>query len=345
MPRFSPSAGSMPSFSMSSFIVSSFTSPNAVDLHLAQTRCGDVRVPGIEIAVAERPLFGMRIKMMVSVLVASSPARNVANSSTDSGLPCVGAAVPRPPAGCRWRRRPHRHPGAAVLMCLMPSPETVDLRPRHAGGQHTRRRTPWRGRAGNRTGTSAQATGEPPPIPVAWSRRARRYPRRRERRTARGDGDLFTGPAPRSGSSSSLTVATVGPVNVVMADNGSVDGSPEAAASRYTNVTLLRTGRIWAGRARKLRSRLARSSTSEFSSSPTRRGWGPRQHRRSSVAQRWPRWPRPSDPLIRDPDGSGVSVGAAPAEHHPRRHACRRRPVLEEQPVDRCLPAGPRRTG
>ena len=41
---------------------------------------------------------------------------------------------------------------------------------------------------------------------------------------------------------SSLTVATDLPVNVVIADNGSVDGAPEEAVERYLNTRLLRTG-------------------------------------------------------------------------------------------------------
>jgi N-acetylglucosaminyl-diphospho-decaprenol L-rhamnosyltransferase len=40
----------------------------------------------------------------------------------------------------------------------------------------------------------------------------------------------------------SLATATTRPVEVVLADNGSVDGAPEAAAARYPHVTLLRTG-------------------------------------------------------------------------------------------------------
>jgi N-acetylglucosaminyl-diphospho-decaprenol L-rhamnosyltransferase len=40
----------------------------------------------------------------------------------------------------------------------------------------------------------------------------------------------------------SLGSATVRPVEVVLADNGSTDGSPERAAARYPHVRLLRTG-------------------------------------------------------------------------------------------------------
>ena len=41
---------------------------------------------------------------------------------------------------------------------------------------------------------------------------------------------------------SSLSVATDRPVDVVMADNGSVDGAPEAAERHYPFARLLRTG-------------------------------------------------------------------------------------------------------
>jgi N-acetylglucosaminyl-diphospho-decaprenol L-rhamnosyltransferase len=40
----------------------------------------------------------------------------------------------------------------------------------------------------------------------------------------------------------SLGRATTRPVEIVLADNGSTDGSPEAAVARHPNVTLLRTG-------------------------------------------------------------------------------------------------------
>src|SRR6476469_1254005 len=40
----------------------------------------------------------------------------------------------------------------------------------------------------------------------------------------------------------SVATATKRPVEIVLADNGSTDGSVEAAAAKYPNVTLLRTG-------------------------------------------------------------------------------------------------------
>jgi N-acetylglucosaminyl-diphospho-decaprenol L-rhamnosyltransferase len=40
----------------------------------------------------------------------------------------------------------------------------------------------------------------------------------------------------------SLTEATARPLEIVLADNGSTDGSPEAAAAKHPNVTLLPTG-------------------------------------------------------------------------------------------------------
>ncbi|MBN4926013.1 glycosyltransferase family 2 protein [Hoyosella rhizosphaerae] len=45
-----------------------------------------------------------------------------------------------------------------------------------------------------------------------------------------------------AGFLSSLASATKHPVNVILADNGSTDGVPEAAANEYDNVRLLRTG-------------------------------------------------------------------------------------------------------
>ena len=52
---------------------------------------------GIEIAVADFPLFGIRTRMIVSVLLAtSSPARSDANSSWLSGLPCASVRLSMP---------------------------------------------------------------------------------------------------------------------------------------------------------------------------------------------------------------------------------------------------------
>ncbi len=48
-------------------------------------------------AVADFPLLGMRTRMIVSVLVASSsPARRVASSSWESGLPCASVRLSMP---------------------------------------------------------------------------------------------------------------------------------------------------------------------------------------------------------------------------------------------------------
>ena len=40
----------------------------------------------------------------------------------------------------------------------------------------------------------------------------------------------------------SLSLATERPVSVLLADNGSTDGTPQAAVERYPNVRLLPTG-------------------------------------------------------------------------------------------------------
>ena len=52
---------------------------------------------GIEIAVAELPSLGTRIRMMVSVLDAtSSPARSESSSLCESGLPCASVRLSVP---------------------------------------------------------------------------------------------------------------------------------------------------------------------------------------------------------------------------------------------------------
>jgi N-acetylglucosaminyl-diphospho-decaprenol L-rhamnosyltransferase len=105
---------------------------------------------------------------------------------------------------------------------------------------------------------------------------------------------------------SSLTVATDLPVQVVVADNGSVDGTPEAAVSRYSNVRLLRTGaNVGYGRA-------VNQGVAEFASSPSEFlvianpdvVWSPGSiDALLEVARRWPR-AAAVGPLIHDPDGS-----------------------------------------
>ncbi|MET0701843.1 MAG: glycosyltransferase family 2 protein [Mycobacterium sp.] len=106
---------------------------------------------------------------------------------------------------------------------------------------------------------------------------------------------------------SSLTLATDRPVCVVMADNGSTDGSPEAAVERYDNLTLLRTGaNLGYGSA------VNRAVTSVFGQGDAEFliianpdvVWGPGSiDALLAAAERWPR-AASLGPLIRDPDGS-----------------------------------------
>jgi N-acetylglucosaminyl-diphospho-decaprenol L-rhamnosyltransferase len=106
----------------------------------------------------------------------------------------------------------------------------------------------------------------------------------------------------------SLSHATDRPVTVIMADNGSVDGTPEEAVERYPNVRLLRTGaNLGYGTAvnRAVDEYLNDSGYSEFFvvANPDVQ-WGPRSiDIMLDAAARWPR-AGALGPLIRDPDGS-----------------------------------------
>ena len=72
-------------------------------------------------AVADFPLLGMRIRMIVSVLVASSsPARSVASSSCDSGLPCASVRLSMPTSRMSMAPSSPPPPSAADEMWLMP---------------------------------------------------------------------------------------------------------------------------------------------------------------------------------------------------------------------------------
>jgi N-acetylglucosaminyl-diphospho-decaprenol L-rhamnosyltransferase len=106
----------------------------------------------------------------------------------------------------------------------------------------------------------------------------------------------------------SLSHATDRPVTVIMADNGSTDGSPEEALERYPNVRLLRTGgNLGYGTAvnRAVAEYLKEADYSEFFvvANPDVQ-WGPRAI--DLLLEAAARWPRAGalGPLIRDPDGS-----------------------------------------
>ena len=103
---------------------------------------------------------------------------------------------------------------------------------------------------------------------------------------------------------SSLSVATDRPVAVVMADNGSTDGAPEAAAERYPAARLLPTGtNLGYGSAVNLAVRGLADSEFVVIANPDV-VWAPGSiDALLDVAARWPR-AAAVGPLIRDPDGS-----------------------------------------
>ncbi|EUA15519.1 alpha-D-GlcNAc-pyrophosphate polyprenol, alpha-3-L-rhamnosyltransferase [Mycobacterium kansasii 732] len=108
----------------------------------------------------------------------------------------------------------------------------------------------------------------------------------------------------------SLSLATERPVSVLLADNGSTDGTPQAAVERYPNVRLLPTG-----------ANLGYGTAVNFTVSQLDRlgedwlddwvivanpdvQWGPGSiDALLGAAERWPR-AGALGPLIRDPDGS-----------------------------------------
>lgn len=103
----------------------------------------------------------------------------------------------------------------------------------------------------------------------------------------------------------SLALATDRPVTVVMADNGSTDGAPEAALERYPDVRLLRTGaNLGYGRAvNRAVAEIAPAAEFVVIANPDVQ-WGPGSI--DALLDAAARWPRAGSlgPLIRDPDGS-----------------------------------------
>lgn len=104
---------------------------------------------------------------------------------------------------------------------------------------------------------------------------------------------------------SSLTVATDRSVTVVLADNGSVDGTPEEAVERYPGTTLLRTGGNLGYGSAVNRAVATVPVDDEFVivANPDV-VWGPGSI--DALLEAAERWPRAGTlgPLIRDPDGS-----------------------------------------
>lgn len=102
-----------------------------------------------------------------------------------------------------------------------------------------------------------------------------------------------------------LSHATDRPVTVVLADNGSTDGTPEAAAARYPNVRLLCTGGNFGYGTAANRGVAEFGGDGEFVlvANPDVQ-WGPGSiDELLAAAQRWPT-AGALGPLIRDPDGA-----------------------------------------
>lgn len=107
----------------------------------------------------------------------------------------------------------------------------------------------------------------------------------------------------------SLSLATDRPVRVLMADNGSTDGAPQAAVERYPNVRLFDTGgNLGYGTAvNRAMARLADEGGAADEwvvvANPDVQ-WGPGSI--DALLEAAARWPRAATlgPLIRDPDGA-----------------------------------------
>ncbi|MGV9797980.1 glycosyltransferase family 2 protein [Mycobacterium sp. NPDC003449] len=109
----------------------------------------------------------------------------------------------------------------------------------------------------------------------------------------------------------SLSLATDRLVTVIMADNGSTDGTPEAAEQHYPNVRLLRTGtNLGYGGAVNRAAAIAEAELSDpdcpgfFVVANPDVQWGPRSI--DLLLEAAGRWPQAGalGPLIREPDGS-----------------------------------------
>ncbi|HYB80767.1 MAG TPA: glycosyltransferase family 2 protein [Mycobacterium sp.] len=103
----------------------------------------------------------------------------------------------------------------------------------------------------------------------------------------------------------SLSLATERPVSVLLADNGSIDGTPQAAVERYSNVRLFDTGaNLGYGTAvNRAVAQLDEDDDWVIVANPDVQ-WGPGSI--DALLDAATRWPRAGalGPLIRDPDGS-----------------------------------------
>jgi N-acetylglucosaminyl-diphospho-decaprenol L-rhamnosyltransferase len=102
-----------------------------------------------------------------------------------------------------------------------------------------------------------------------------------------------------------LSHATDRPVTVVMADNGSTDGSPEAALGEFPNTRLLQTGANlgYGGAVNRAAAELGPETDFFIVANPDVQ-WGPESI--DLLIEAAGRWPRAGTlgPLVRDPDGS-----------------------------------------
>jgi N-acetylglucosaminyl-diphospho-decaprenol L-rhamnosyltransferase len=102
-----------------------------------------------------------------------------------------------------------------------------------------------------------------------------------------------------------LSHATDRPVTVVMADNGSTDGSPQAALDEFPNTRLLKTGANlgYGGAVNRAAAELGPETDFFIVANPDVQ-WGPESI--DLLIEAAGRWPRAGTlgPLIRDPDGS-----------------------------------------
>jgi N-acetylglucosaminyl-diphospho-decaprenol L-rhamnosyltransferase len=103
----------------------------------------------------------------------------------------------------------------------------------------------------------------------------------------------------------SLSLATERPVSVLMADNGSTDGAPQAAVERYPGVRMFSTG-VNLGYGSAVNRAVARVDDADewvVVANPDVQ-WGPGSI--DALLDAAVRWPRAATlgPLIRDPDGS-----------------------------------------
>jgi N-acetylglucosaminyl-diphospho-decaprenol L-rhamnosyltransferase len=113
----------------------------------------------------------------------------------------------------------------------------------------------------------------------------------------------------------SLSHATDRPVSVLMADNGSTDGAPQAAVERYPGVRLFSTGSNlgYGGAVNRAIKQLSEEGVGDdwvMVANPDVQ-WGPGSI--DALLEAAARWPRAATlgPLIRDPDG-----GVYPSARH-----------------------------